>query len=55
MSQSRMVESIAKLNEQIQDGWKIYNYIRPHSSIGYKTPDEYEKAKQNFYVSMVAA
>ncbi|NRA51861.1 MAG: IS3 family transposase [Phaeodactylibacter sp.] len=48
-------ESITKLNEQIQDWWEVYNSIRPHSSIGYKTPDEYEKCKQNFYFSMVAA
>ena len=48
-------ESIPKLNEQIQDWWNIYNSIRPHSSIGYKTPDEFENLNQNFYYSAVAA
>lgn len=48
-------ESIDILNEKIQDWWKIYNSIRPHSSIGYKTPDHYEKLNQNFYFRAVAA
>ena len=48
-------ESIPKLNEQIQDWWNIYNSIRPHSSIGYKTPDEFENLNQNFYYLAVAA
>lgn len=48
-------ESIDILNEQIQDWWNIYNSIRPHSSIGYKTPDQYEKLNQNFYFNPVAA
>ena len=30
-------ESINKLNEQIQEWWKVYNSIRLYSSIGYKT------------------
>lgn len=48
-------ESIPKLNEQIQDWWNIYNSIRPHSSIGYKTPDEFENLNKNFYFKAVAA
>ena len=48
-------ESMALLNEKIQDWSKIYNPIRPHSSIGYKTPDEFEKMNKNLYFKMVAA
>ena len=48
-------ESINKLNEQIQEWWKVYNSIRPHSSTGYKTPDQYEKVNKNFYLKVVAA
>ncbi len=48
-------ESIPKLNEQIQEWWHIYNTIRPHSSIGYKTPDEMEILNKNFYFKPVAA
>lgn len=48
-------ESIEKLNEQIQLWWMTYNSIRPHSSIGYKTPDEMEEINKNFYYSTVAA
>ena len=36
-------ESIPKLNEEIQEWWIVYNTIRPHSSIGYQTPDELEQ------------
>ena len=48
-------ESMDSLNEQIQQWWEIYNFHRPHSSIGYKTPDEFEKLNQNFYLKTVAA
>ena len=47
-------ESIPQLNLQLQDWWHIYNTIRPHSSIGYKTPDEMEKLNENFYFRVVA-
>lgn len=47
-------ESLPKLNEQIQEWWHVYNTIRPHSSIGYHTPDEYEKLNQKFYFKAVA-
>ena len=32
-------ETLPRLNEKIQEWWHTYNTIRPHSSIGYKTPD----------------
>lgn len=48
-------ESIPKLNEKIQDWWMVYNTIRPHSSIGYQTPDELELLNQNLYFRPVAA
>lgn len=47
-------ESLEHLNEQVQKWWLIYNSIRPHSSIGYKTPNEFEKLNQNFYFKPVA-
>ena len=48
-------ESLPKLNEKIQEWWHIYNAIRPHSSIGYKTPDRMEQLNQKFYYKAVAA
>ena len=48
-------QSIPKLNEQLQEWWQIYNSIRPHSSIGYQTPNEFEDLNQNLYFSVVAA
>ena len=47
--------SMEELNEQIQEWTVIYNTIRPHSSIGYQTPDELELKQQNLYFRAVAA
>ena len=41
-------DNLEQLNEKVQQWWTIYNSIRPHSSIGYKTPDEVEEFKQEF-------
>lgn len=46
--------SIPKLNEKIQEWWMDYNTLRPHSSIGYKTPDELENLNENLYFKAVA-
>lgn len=49
-------DNLEQLNEKLQQWWMIYNSIRPHSSIGYKTPNEVEEnLKQNFYFRPVAA
>ena len=48
-------ESMDSLNQQIQEWSQVYNYIRPHSSIGYNTPDECEQLNQKFYLKSVAA
>lgn len=48
-------ESLDQLNEQLQDWWNTYNNIRPHSSIGYKTPNQMEALNQNLYFRVVAA
>lgn len=47
--------SLAVLNEKVQAWSVIYNTIRPHSSIGYQTPDELELQNQNLYFKLVAA
>ena len=46
---------LEELNEQIQQWAVIYNTLRPHSSIWYKTPDELEMQKKNLYFTAVAA
>lgn len=43
-----------ELNDQIQQWSVTYNTIRPHSSIGYQTPDELELQNQNLYFKAVA-
>ena len=47
-------KSMEELNIQIQEWSVIYNTIRPHSSIGYKTPDELEQLNQSLYFKAVA-
>ena len=46
--------NIPQLNEKLQKWWMDYNTIRPHSSIGYKTPDELEQLNENLYFKAVA-
>ncbi len=46
--------SMEELNEHIQEWTVVYNTVRPHSSIGYKTPDELESLNQNLYFRAVA-
>jgi len=48
-------QSLKKLNEQIEQWWWDYNSLRPHSSIDYLTPDEFELLNKNFYFTLVAA
>ena len=48
-------ESLEALNEDIQRWSVIYNTVRPHSSIGYLTPDELERENEKFYFRAVAA
>jgi putative transposase len=47
-------KNLDHLNERIQGWWLVYNYIRPHSSIEYKTPDELEQ-DSTLYFKPVAA
>ena len=42
-------ESLMALNEDIQRWSVIYNTVRPHSSLGYLTPDELELQNEKFY------
>jgi len=48
-------ESMEILNEKIQEWWHDYNSIRPHSSIKYQTPDEFEILNDSLYFHVVAA
>ncbi|MDX2284712.1 MAG: IS3 family transposase [Bacteroidia bacterium] len=48
-------ESLEALNGEIQQWWITYNTVRPHSSLGYLTPDEFEEQQQKFSYSVVAA
>lgn len=48
-------EDLEVLNERTQEWWGIYNTIRPHSSIDYLTPDEFEQQNEKFYFKEVAA
>jgi putative transposase len=47
-------KSMEDLNEQIQEWRVVYNTPRPHDSIGFQTPDEFEQINENLYFSSVA-
>ena len=47
--------SMEELNRKIQDWSVAYNTVRPHSSIHYRTPDEFGQQKKSLYLKMVAA
>lgn len=42
------------LNDALQDWWNIYNEIRPHSSIGFLSPVDFEIEHKELYFSLVA-
>ena len=47
--------TMEELNEAL-DQWSVaYNTLRPHQSIGYKTPDRFEILNQKTYFTPVAA
>lgn len=43
------------LNDALQEWWNSYNEIRPHSSIRFLTPTEYETKFKNLYFFSVAS
>ncbi len=47
-------EDLEHLNEKLQDWWHTYNFVRPHSSINYQTPDNKEQTS-TLYFKPVAA
>lgn len=47
-------KSLGLLNEQLQQWWQEYNFLRPHSSIGYLTPEEFEQNNKKLYFRLVA-
>ena len=44
-------DSLEHLNEALQKWWKTYNQVRPHSSLAYLTPDEFENQNHKLYFS----
>jgi putative transposase len=47
--------SLEYLNQKLQEWWFIYNEQRPHSSIKYLTPVQFEDKNKLLYYSLVAA
>ena len=43
------------LNESIQQWSQTYNQVRPHKSLGYQSPDDYETQHSNLYYRLVPA
>ena len=44
---------LESLNEELQNWSYVYNYLRPHKNLNYRTPDQYEIEQQKFYYSPV--
>jgi len=47
--------SLDDLNERLGHWFKTYNFDRPHSSLDYLTPHDFEIQNQNLYLKVVAA
>ena len=48
-------KNLDQLNEAIQEWWHTYNELRPHSSIKFLTPKDFETKHKELYFSAVAA
>lgn len=48
-------KDLEELNEHLQQWWLTYNEIRPHSSIKYMTPVQFEQLNEDLYFRAVAA
>jgi putative transposase len=46
--------SLEEINELLGIRFKSYNFDRPHSSLNYQTPHDYEINNQNLYFKVVA-
>lgn len=47
-------KSLEYSNEKLQNWWHMYNFVRPHSAVGYQTPDSKEQ-NTTLYLKTVAA
>jgi len=48
-------KNLDQINEAIQEWWHTYNELRPHSSIRFMTPKDFETKYKELYFSAVAA
>jgi transposase InsO family protein len=49
-----VVQKPGALNEALQDWWLMYNETRPHGSIGFLSPVDFETEHKKLYFSVVA-
>ena len=45
--------SLEEINHLLGQWYKTYNFDRPHSSLNYQTPSNFENLNQNLYFRMV--
>ena len=46
--------SLEEINTLLDSWYKTYNFDRPHSSLQYKTPHDFENLNQNLYFNVVS-
>ena len=48
-------DSLAEVNQYLDDWLQTYNVVRPHSSIGFIPPDELEQSNKHLYFDPVSS
>lgn len=48
-------KTVQEVQQDLDEWWNSYNFDRPHSALGYLTPQQFIDKNQNLYFNLVAA
>jgi putative transposase len=48
-------KTVQEVQQDLDVWWNSYNFDRPHSALGYLTPQQFIDKNQNLYFNLVAA